>query len=641
MATKKKALQAAAGNAGAGLLAIEDVFSTYLYAGNGSTQTITNGIDLAGEGGMVWSKPRDTTQFHGIIDTERGVSNILITNTTAAESFISGAGVTAFNSNGYNIGFGGAWNLSGYNYASWTFRKAPRWFDCVTYTGTGANQTIPHNLGCEVGSIFVKRTDSAANWAVQHRSTTNVDGLLYLNLTNAEANGFGTVWNGRATSTDFTVGTSTAANTSGATYVAYLFAHDPLGPSGDGSDGLIACGSYTGNGNTSGTNEINLGWEPQTLIIKRSNSAEDWIMTDVMMGIPTSPYGTYDRHILKPNTSDAEYGSVDYFNVTPTGFRLTTNNSQINASGGNYIYIAIRRGPMRAPESGTEVFAVDTNNSSKPGYTSNFPVDMAFYKNVSGGENVTSARLIQGKDLKFDSTDAEGTNSNATFDFMDGWNGYTGGISSLYSWMFRRAPGFFDVVAYTGNYTAGHNISHNLGVAPEMMWVKKRNAASFWRCYHKDLGNTKALALNDSGVAGTSTYWSNTTPTENVFTVGVDGGTNSSGDNFIAYLFATLPGVSKVGSYTGNGTSQTIDCGFTSGARFVLIKRTDASSNWKVMDTARGIVAGDDKVLELDNTAAETTFDLIDPDNSGFIVEGNTTQGMNQSGASYIFYAIA
>jgi cytochrome c peroxidase len=87
-----------------------------------------------------------------------------------------------------------------------------------------------------------------------------------------------------------------------------------------------------------------------------------------------------------------------------------------------------------------------------------------------------------------------------------------------------------------------------------------------------------------------------TAQTEDYMTLGFGGtSTNESGKNYIAYLFATLPGVSKVGSYTGNGSSQTIDCGFTSGARFVLIKRTDNSNwSWYVYDTARGIVAGND-----------------------------------------------
>jgi hypothetical protein len=100
--------------------------------------------------------------------------------------------------------------------------------------------------------------------------------------------------------------------------------------------------------------------------------------------------------------------------------------------------------------------------------------------------------------------------------------------------------------------------------------------------------------------------------------------------------------VSKVGSYTGNGTSQTIDCGFTSGARFILIKRTDSTGDWYVWDSARGIVAGNDPHLSLNTTAAEvTTDDSVDAESSGFIVNQDAGTNVNVDTASYIFLAIA
>ena len=95
-----------------------------------------------------------------------------------------------------------------------------------------------------------------------------------------------------------------------------------------------------------------------------------------------------------------------------------------------------------------------------------------------------------------------------------------------------------------------------------------------------------------------------------------------------------------MGSYTGTGATQTIDCGFTSGARFVLIKRTDSTSPWWVWDTARGIVSGNEPWLELNSTSQETTgYDWLDPDSSGFQLPASGNN--NLSGASYIFYAIA
>ena len=99
--------------------------------------------------------------------------------------------------------------------------------------------------------------------------------------------------------------------------------------------------------------------------------------------------------------------------------------------------------------------------------------------------------------------------------------------------------------------------------------------------------------------------------------------------------------VFSVFTYTGNGSSQTINCGFTTGARFVLIKQTDAVGNWFVFDSTRGIVAGNDPYLLLNSTAAEATAsDVVDPDNSGFIINEGAGS-LNASSATYIYLAFA
>jgi len=147
--------------------------------------------------------------------------------------------------------------------------------------------------------------------------------------------------------------------------------------------------------------------------------------------------------------------------------------------------------------------------------------------------------------------------------------------------------------------------------------------------------------LNSTTEAVNQAYFS-AQPTNTNFTIINDPDINANGEAYIAYLFATLTGISKVGSYTGNGSSQTINCGFTGGARFVLIKRTDSTGDWYVWDTARGIVSGNDPHLSLNTTAAEVTSDdSIDPDSSGFIVNQVSATNVNVSSATYIFYAVA
>jgi hypothetical protein len=67
---------------------IEDVFQTWLYTGNGSTQTITNGIDLSTKGGLVWIRNRGSASFpqNTVFDTARGAGAALITNSNAAQN---------------------------------------------------------------------------------------------------------------------------------------------------------------------------------------------------------------------------------------------------------------------------------------------------------------------------------------------------------------------------------------------------------------------------------------------------------------------------------------------------------------------------------------------------------------------------
>jgi hypothetical protein len=293
---------------------------------------------------------------------------------------------------------------------------------------------------------------------------------------------------------------------------------------------------------------------------------------------------------------------------------------------------------MAVPTDATDVFAIDTRTGSEPSFVASFEPDMAIKRNRSVAvNNSIAARLTGNKELVTNDTAAESSDSGFLWDYMGGWANDGSANSDVYSWMWKRAPNYFDVVAYTGNGTAGRTVSHNLGVAPEMMWIKARDGARAWRVYHSSFTNG-SVRLNSSAAKDTSTnYFS--TPTADNIVLGSDNDTNSSSYDYIAYLFASLDGVSKVGSFTSDGTDMTIDCGFSSGARFVLLKKTNASDDWFVWDTERGIATGNDKRLKLNDTSAEATgADNIDPDNSGFIINNNILGG---SGNTFIFYAIA
>ena len=459
----------------------------------------------------------------------------------------------------------------------------------------------------------------------------------------------------------FSVGTSSATNQSGQPYIAYLFAHhdDDGGFGPDGDQDIIKCGSYTGNGSTTGP-VVNLGFEPQWLMIKRGSGAEDWMLFDSARGVMTGGVG----NDLRGNSSAAENSSINFIDFNSTGFQPQYAGAHVNTAGDTYIYMAIRRGPLAVPEDATKVFAVkaSTNGSGTlprdiiP--TIGFAPDWGFViRNIINGSRGGTTPYIgtrltgYGKSLLTDRTNTEGTAT--IYDFAtedapkvgDAGGANDSGAQNIH-WLWKRAPSFCDVVCYSGT-GSNRTVSHNLGVAPEMMWVKRRDSTGYWSVYHKGLNGGSSpenyyLLLHDvNAQASASTIFNDTAPTSSVFSVGTHNRVNNSSGTYIAFLFATASGVSKVGSYTGNGSSQNIDCGFSSGARFVLIKNYSNSDNWMVYDSVRGIVSGNDPYLRINTALAEyTTGDHIDPYSGGFAVT-SSDPSTNANGNTYIFYAIA
>ena len=635
---------------------IEDVFSTYLYTGNGSTQTITNNIDLSTKGGLVWIKNRQSGSAANVLfDTARGAKKRLISESTGAEYTYASTSLTAFGSSGFTVvdDTAGSDNVNGAPggtyagtnglYASWTFRKQPKFFDIQTWTGNDVNgRTISHSLGSTPGCIIIKNTTSATSWVVSHRSIAAPE-TLKLNTTDAKNNYDNGVTS--ITSTSFNVSSDVGSNASGSTYVAYIFAHDAGGFGLTGTDNVISCGSFTTD--SSGNASVNLGWEPQWVLTKMSTAATQWVINDNMRGMPASQ----TSQVLYPSLSAAESSSI-YYTTQPNAMGFTTQN-YAGQPNNTVIYIAIRRGPMKVPTDATKVFAPVTSSATTGTITSGFPTDLVLsLDRTTGSTNFN--RMAQDRlrgafnILDTSATTYEFANtSTASFAsntgvILNGGSVYSNGFVHQ---QFRRAPSFFDEVCYTGvgNGTA-QTVPHNLAAVPEMMILKKRSSTASWPVYHKDLGNTSLvyLDLNNAVFGPGYGHFGSTTPTASNFYLQGSNEANESGATFVAYLFATCPGISKVGSYTGTGTTKQVDCGFTSGARFVLIKKTSGTGSWYVWDTARGIVSGNDPYLLLNSTAAEvTSTDYIDAYSAGFELSSSAPGELNASGATYIFLAIA
>ena len=624
---------------------IEDVFSTYLInllAGTGNQQ-IPHGLDLSTYGGLTWVKNRASAYGNTLGTTNIGTSKMLFTNTTDAVT--SAASFVSFDTNGTTITRGGGYfGNSNEAVVSWNFRKQPKFFDVVTYTGNGtAGRTVSHNLGSVPGCIIVKNTSASGDyWNVYHRSL-GATKALFLNDTQA-AGTYTNVWNDTApTSTVFSLGTSGETNRNGNTFVAYLFAHDAGGFGLTGTDNVISCGSFTTNG--SGAATVSLGYEPQWVLFKASSRVLNWSIHDTMRGMPVGSVASG----LYPNLSGAESNNVTT-SPTSTGFTWSGYANE------TFIYVAIRRGPMKVPTTGTSVFSPNAHIGTEPTrkvITAGFPVDLSIqaYRNLGGAAYFGFTDRLRGgtQYLVPYNTSAEGASaspdnflfdSNTTLTSGQGaWNNTN--ANGLSFNLLRRAPSFFDEVCYSGTGSA-RTVTHNLTVAPEMIITKNRSGPSDnWLVFTQPTGNSGVLVLQNTDALYTPYFdW---VPTSTTFSVAAQSfSVNDSGVNYVAYLFATCAGVSKVFSYTGNGSSQTINCGFTGGARFVLIKRTDSTGDWYVWDTARGIIAGNDPHLSLNTTSAEvTTDDTIDTDNTGFVVNQVSATNVNVSSATYIGLAIA
>ena len=217
--------------------------------------------------------------------------------------------------------------------------------------------------------------------------------------------------------------------------------------------------------------------------------------------------------------------------------------------------------------------------------------------------------------------------------------------TTFVSWMWNRGkvPGF-DIVTYTGNGLA-QTIPHNLGQTPAFFSVKNytNSTNSNWMVYHQNMGAQWAANFNSAAAFGASTgYWNDTAPSPTNFTVGSNLNVSTLNVSYVAYLWAEVPGFSKMGAWTGNSSTDGpfVYCGFR--PRYILIKRADASSaNWDILDTARNPINPTTQRILGESTAAEfaNLSSMIDFTSNGFKIR-NTDTSYNSS-VKYVFVAYA
>ena len=673
MTNIRNALMQAAGTAAAGgATYVEDVFNTTLFTGNsGDNRDFVTGLDMSGEGGMCWFKTRSHANSNEIYDTVRGVNKVLFSDVSNAETTQTSS-LTAFNNDGFELSSNISVNVINRESVGWSFRKQEGFFDIVTWTGNGSGSdvTISHNLGSTPGMIIVKSSSHTNTWSVYHTGAGNT---AHGYLSETDAFGSGADWS--ATSTTFNADDSLAHNDSGKTYIAYLFASGNDSASqifgDDGDEAIIKTGSFTPTGSGTAKQTINLGFEPQWLIIKNATSSQsgNWWIFDNMRGF-TAGDGSGSEYLLADTDGAASAFGAGTLNITSQGFEMV-NNAFVSSSQ-TFIYTAIRRGPMKEPSAGTDVYnaVTFTGTGSAADIDSGFPVDLAIPQKRTANQYYNFRDRLRGnkQTLQLPLTSAQYSNASLTceFDDMNGFHHAGSNIDTSYAangqssiaYMFRRYPKVFDVIFYKGTNGGGASSSyvdtypHNLGVKPEMMILKAVDNTAYalnWQVFHPtallgsmcNLQDDSAAAngLSDSATADGVRFRDHSTASVIGRTNSIH--TNSSSHSYVGFLFASLSGVSAVNKYTGTGNDINVtDLG--AAARFVLIKRVDSSGDWYVFDTARGIVAGNDIYSLWNSTSVEVTnTDYIDPHSSGFTITSSAPDALNASGGTYLYLAFA
>ena len=633
-------------------LYVDDVFSAYPYRGTANTaKTVTNGIDLAGEGGLVWIKNRDENHQHVLTNSVGGVGKAHSTHSTGAYSTDSAESVASFTSSGFS--FGNAWapavNKSN-NYASWTWRKAENFFDIVAYTGNGTSgRTISHALGSSPGVVIIKRTDGTEDWSYWHRS---MDSGYFLRLNEDHTRQSGSEDVKAVSSTTFTVGNDNRVNANGNEYIAYIYAHhDGTGTFGETGDvDIIKCGTFTQSNAQYSTGKffVDLGFEPQFLWVRQfqnpynSNGQYWWMMDHARgYGAPESWSNNGTRGQTNVIFSQLSGDEVDYRygGLESQGFWWASNFHYGGSNSAKYLYMAIRYpdGVAGKPaESASEVFSIDTGDGTK--FDSTHRVDMAIHTTPSqSSHNKINIRSLWDLTTNLDNSNSEGEDTSMEFDWEKRIR--SDASTNQQAWMWKRHKGF-DVVSYRGT-GSNQTVKHGLGQVPQMMWIKNRGGGTCWQTYHEGAGNTKYGELcANTAWSTSSTRWNDTTPTSSQFYIGTDGNVNNSGGHFVALLFASVDGICKVGSYTGNGeTGQTIVTGFQ--PKFLLVKVISHGDQWVMYDTTRGWSNGNqDYGQYLSHSNAHSTQTVGHPASNGFTFDGSNGE-FNGSGKTYIYLAHA
>ena len=332
-------------------------FNAVLYTGNQPTGQTVSGLGFKPD--LIWAKMRSSTQDNQLYDSQRLNSRstpfMLRSNSTGAEIDDQAQGnnnkiISSFNSDGFTLGGSNSGpNDASRTYVAWCWKanggttasnsdgnvtstvqaNQAAGFSIVTYTGTGSSgATVGHGLGATPTWMIVKNQDTDRNWACFHVDS-NSSGQRAMLLNSNSSGDVSNYWNGtQPTSSIFSLGGETEVNQSGDDIIAYCWTDIP---------GYSKFGSYEGNGNSFGP-FIYTGFRPRLIFFKRFDSTSGWTVVD------TGRYTHNHYHgpgRIEWNLSNAETtgsSASREMSVLSNGVKILTDNSNINANGGDYIY---------------------------------------------------------------------------------------------------------------------------------------------------------------------------------------------------------------------------------------------------------------------------------------------------------------
>jgi len=667
------------------------------YDGTASNVTYEYGLNFTPD--FVWLKNRSSAYSHILVDSTRGRAKSLLPNDTTAElTSNTGNDFVSFDTGGFTVGtlqqvYA---NVDGDDYVAWCLKanggttssntdgtitstvqvNEQAGFSIVSYTGNGtASSTIGHGLSEAPDIVLVKATSAAYDWQLFSKEVSTatyptLNGRLALH-SNAAAIFDGYTVSVGASTFEWTGLASTFAyfNQNNTTYIAYCF---------KSTDSFSKFGTYEGNGTTEGP-IVETGFEPAFIIIKDVDGSDNWAMVDNKRAT-TNPRQTW----LRANLDNAEFSNtVDSINFYSNGFQIaggTSVSNFLNENGNTFIYMAFAADPdTEAPTVAKSFSTVAyTGNSSTQSIEGlGFSPSLVWIK----GRNNTYVHglydTIRGPLQRLRSNGNQANenvpNSLTSFD-SDGFtlgsdigqnqsgNNYVawawkaddneptinteGSIDSIVS---ANANAGFSIVKLTGTGSAA-TIGHGLSAVPEMIIVKHLNGANDWWVYHKDLnGGTNPasyfLKLNtsDAEILNTSgSVFQGTSPTSTVFYA--DTAITDTGREMIAYCFHSVSGYSKIGSYTGTGsTGNVINVGFK--PDFIMLKNIDSGTNgdgWFMFDSVRsGNPIDVNLQAHISDAESGPYAYTITTSSSGFEPTGSFANftGTNASGNTYIYMA--